>query len=184
MHYRKLRLRFCAQGFRDNTALARNTLAACAPHRTPSYFMYIYLCTFLHWFPRRLPPFAYSSPMYPVGEHTAEHYPAFPPQSDSTASFLQARLRWSILPLSRQDASSHRCWRWFYPEDVGVSAIKKKYIYKVFSPQDSFTIVISYIGFSLCALSFPSPSQELPLLSPITRLYIHVMFHTYEDWIF
>lgn len=66
-----------------------------------SIYIYIYSCTFLHWFPRRLPPFIYSSPMYPVGEHTAGYYPAFPPQSDSAAPFLRARLRWSILPLSR-----------------------------------------------------------------------------------
>lgn len=63
---------------------ARNTLAACAPQDTVLFYVYDRVRS--RTGSETASPLVYSSPMCPVGEHTAARVlPCFLPQSDSAA---------------------------------------------------------------------------------------------------
>jgi len=74
--------RFRAHGSRDNTlgAIRRR------PVRPTGHGPVLCIRSFLRTASETTSPLVYSSPMYPVGEHTAARIlPCFPPQSDSAA---------------------------------------------------------------------------------------------------
>jgi len=143
---------------------ARNTLAACA-HRTPSCFMYMTVYVLAPAL-RRLHRSS-TAPRCTLSENTLllGYYPAFrrnpipPPVPSGEITLVHP----SPIPVTRPDTSRHR-WRWFYPENVGVSAIK---IYKMALLR--FVYNRNFIRW-LSRNCFPRGNKSRYLLLPITQL--------------
>ena len=160
-------LRFRAHGFYDNT-LAKNTVPARAPQDIFLFYVYarVRSCTGSE----TTSPLVYCSPMCPVGEHTAARVlSCFPPQSDSAAPVPSGEITLvhpSPIPVTQQDTSRRR-WRWFYPGDVGVSAIK---IYKAALPRYVYNrnFVHSLLQ---CRCSLHGESRTLIIIINCATLY-------------
>lgn len=100
-HYRAPCLRFRAHSFRDNT-LPRNTLWRRAPPQDTVLFYVYARVTFLHRDDFAAPS---TAPRCTLSENTLParsrvHYPVLSAAIRFRPSFLRARLRRSILPLS------------------------------------------------------------------------------------
>lgn len=125
------RLRFRTHSFYDNTRCRRIRCRRRAPPQDTVLF-YVYARVRSCTGSETTSPLVYCSPMYSVGEHTAARVlSCLPPQSDSAARSFGRDYVGPSFPHPGNPARHHR-WRWFYPRDVGVPAIK---IYKVALPR-------------------------------------------------
>jgi len=104
--------RFRAHGSRDNTlgAIRRRRV------RPTGHRPVLCIRSFLRTASETTSPLVYSSPMYPVGEHTAARIlPCFPPQSDSAARSFGRDYVGPSFPYLGNPARRHRAVVDFIP---------------------------------------------------------------------